>query len=183
MAFANKIIQNPKTGQQLRFIRTSKDTNGEVLEMESTYRSRSIEPAPHYHPNQVEDFRVVAGELTVTINGQTNVLRPGDTLHVPANTIHSMWNASDANTVVNWQVRPALNTEAFFETTFGLASDGKVKENGMPPFLQTVTLARHFSNVFRLAKPPKVIQQVIFGLLSPIARLVGYRPVYQKYLD
>ncbi|WP_461084172.1 cupin domain-containing protein [Spirosoma flavus] len=183
MAFATKIIQNPKTGQRLRFIRTSKDTNGQLLEMESLYRAHSTEPVPHYHPNQTEDFTVLAGELTVRMDGQTSVLRPGDTLHVPENTVHSMWNASDADTVVNWQVRPALNTEAFFETTFGLAADGKVGENGMPPFLQTVALARHFSNVFRLAKPPQAVQQLVFGLLSPVARLVGYKPVYPKYLD
>ncbi|GAB3989550.1 hypothetical protein GCM10028807_14700 [Spirosoma daeguense] len=183
MAFANKIIQNPRTGQNLRFIKTSHDTNGQLLEMESTYRGQSLEPAAHYHPDQTEDFTVLKGELTVQMNGQTTILRSGDTLHIPANTIHSMWNAAKTDAVVNWQVRPALNTETFFEITFGLAADGKVDANGMPAFLQTVSLARHFASVFRLAKPPRVVQELVFSLLSPVAYLAGYRPVYKKYLD
>jgi hypothetical protein len=31
------------------------------------------------------------------------------------------------------EFRPALNTETFFETMYGLARDGKVDENGVPP--------------------------------------------------
>lgn len=183
MAHANKTIRNPKTGQVIRFIRTSRDTNGQWLDMEATFPARSIEPAAHYHPQQDEDFTVVAGELTVQIDRQTKTLRPGDTLHVPRHKVHSMWNGSDAETIVNWQVRPALATEYFFETAFGLATDGKTGPTGRPPLLQTALVARHFSTVYRLAKPPRVIQWVIFGLLAPLAYAVGYRPTYQRYLS
>ncbi len=183
MAFPNKTIRNEKTGQQIRFIRTSRDTNGQQLEMEATFRARSTQPAAHYHPNQAEDFTIVSGELTVQIDGQTNVLKPGDSLHIPQNTVHSMWNASDAETVVTWQVQPALNTEYFFETAFGVANNSKTDANGMPSLLQMALLAQHFSDVFRLAAPPNAIQQIVFGVLSPFAYLAGYRPVYKKYLN
>ncbi len=183
MAHSNKVIRNPQTGQQLRFIQTNRDTNGQLLEMEARFRANSVEPAAHFHPRQAEDFTVLAGELTVEIDGQRKILRQGDTLHVPPNTVHSMWNASTAETLVNWQVTPALDTEYFFETAFGLASDGKVGPTGMPPLLQTALLAQHFSNIFRLAKPPRVVQQIIFGVLTPLAYLAGYRPTYKKYLS
>jgi quercetin dioxygenase-like cupin family protein len=183
MAYTQKIIRNPKTGQQIRFLRTGRDTNGQLLEMEATFAGNSIEPAAHYHPHQAEDFRVVTGELTVQMDGRTKVLRPGDTLHIPRNTVHAMWNASPGEAIVNWQVRPALTTDHFFETAFGLANDGKVGPNGMPPLLQTALLARHFSAVFRLASPPRPIQRVLFSVLSPVAYLAGYRPMYPKYLD
>ncbi|GAB2569131.1 cupin domain-containing protein [Spirosoma areae] len=183
MAFSNKTIHNPKTGQTIRFIRSSHDTGGQLLEMESTFRAHSTKPAAHYHPHQVENFTVLTGELTVQVDGQVKTLRAGDRLHVPQNTVHSMWNASATETTVNWQVSPALNTEYFFETAFGLASDGKVGPTGMPPLLQTTLLANYFSAVFRLAKPSRIIQQVVFGLVSPLAYLAGYRPVYKKYLD
>lgn len=183
MTQTHQILRNPKTGQSIRFVSTGRDTAGQLLHMEATYRAHSTEPAAHYHPHQVEDFTVLAGELTVQIHGQTRTLQPGDTLHVPQNTVHSMWNASDTETRLDWQIRPALDTEVFFRTTFGLAADGRTGPDGMPPFLQTVLLARHFSSVFRLAKPPRLVQQLIFGALSPIAYLAGYRPTYGKYLD
>ncbi|GAB3941499.1 hypothetical protein GCM10028805_04720 [Spirosoma harenae] len=183
MAFSNKIITSPQTGQQIRFLKTTRDTSGQMLEMESTYLTHSTEPVAHYHPYQDEYFTVISGELTVKLKGQVHMLRSGDTLHIPPNLVHSMWNASEAETVVNWQVKPALETEYLLETTFGLASDGKSDSTGKPSILQAALLMRHFADVFRLAKPPKAVQQVVFGLLSPIAYLLGYRATYKKYLD
>ncbi|MBD2755444.1 cupin domain-containing protein [Spirosoma validum] len=183
MAYANKTISNNVTGQTIRFIKTAKDTDGELLEMESTYTAQSTEPAEHYHPKQVEDFTVLSGELTVRIDGKTKTLRPGDKLHVPQNTVHSMWSQTDKNVVVNWQVRPAMDTEYFFETVMGLAQDGKVSAKGMPPILQVVLMVTRFSKVFRLTKPGPVVQKIVFTLLTPLAYLAGYRPTYRKYLD
>lgn len=52
MAFKGKVISNPVTGQQIKFIQTAKDTNCQLLEMESVYAAASKEPPPHYHPYQ-----------------------------------------------------------------------------------------------------------------------------------
>ncbi len=76
MAFKNKEIFNPITKQDNKFLQTSRDTDGQLLEMESTYNSFSKEPAAHYHPYQVEDFTVLTGELTVRIDGRLKVLKP-----------------------------------------------------------------------------------------------------------
>ena len=183
MAVQNKIISNPQTGQEIRFLQTSKDTDGQFLEMETTYRAHSNEPVPHYHPFQREDFRVLAGELSVRITGQLKVLQAGDTLHIPANTVHSMWNNSDNQTVVHWKVHPAMNTEHLLETGIGLATDGKTKANGMPNILQIALMANKYAREYRLIKPPFFVQKVIFLLLTPFAYLLGYRPTYSKYLD
>lgn len=151
--------------------------------MESIYHAASKEPVAHYHPFQDEDFTVLEGQLTVRINGAVRALKAGDTLHIPKNAVHSMWNASTDKTVVNWKVRPALDTEYLLETGTGLAADGKLSKNGQPPLLQVALLAQRFSSCFRLAKPPFAIQKLLFAALAPVARLRGYRAVFQKYLD
>lgn len=183
MAYKNKIIQNTKTGQDIHFIQTGRETNGLLLEMETTYHARSLEPALHYHPVQEEDFIVLAGELTVRIDGRVQQLKTGDRLHVPARKAHAMWNNSDNATVVNWKVRPAKDTDVLLETGTGLANDGKVNKKGMPPILQVALLVSRFSGVFRLAKPSWLLQQFIFVPLIPVAWLCGYRSVYKKYID
>jgi quercetin dioxygenase-like cupin family protein len=183
MASANKIISNPVSGQDIRFIRTGGETRGELLEMESSWQPHSAEPPMHYHPAQSEEFMVIKGELTVRINGITEVLKPGDTLHIPARTVHAMWNNSDGKTVANWKVSPAKDMEHFLETGMGLAKDGRVNEKGMPALLQVALTANRFSHVFRLAKPPFIIQKIIFIVLTPFAWLSGRRAVYKKYLD
>lgn len=183
MAYKGKRISNPVTGQDLLFLQTATDTAGRLLEIESTYHAASKEPVAHYHPNQDEDFTVLQGVLTVRLNGTLRELKAGDALHIPKTAVHSMWNASAEKTVVNWKVRPALDTEHLLETGTGLAADGKLLQNGQPPLLQVALLAQRFSPVFRLAKPPILLQKILFALLAPVARLRGYHAVYQKYLD
>ena len=183
MAYKNKIIRNPATGQHIRFLQTSCDTEGQLLEMESTFAPHSVEPLQHYHPKQHETFTVLEGSLQVRINGRVWVLQAGDTLEIPAKTSHAMWNASDKKAVVNWKVEPALCTEYFLETGMGLAAQGKVNKKGLPPILQTALLAERYKNVFRLAKPPYMLQRAVFKVLAPVAKWKGYKAVYDELID
>jgi hypothetical protein len=76
MAYKNKTICNPVTGQNITFLQTAQDTGGALLEMESVYNSTSKEPVPHYHPAQEEDFTVLEGSLSVKLNGQLRSYMP-----------------------------------------------------------------------------------------------------------
>jgi len=183
MAYKNKIITNPVTGQDIKFLQTSEDTGGTLLEMESTYHSQSKEPPAHYHPHQEEDFKVIEGEITVRIGGQLRTLKAGDSLHIPRNQVHSMWNTSIQKAIANWQTKPALHTEYLLETIMGLARDGKTNKDGRPNILQVALMTLKYSESFRLAKPPYAIQKLVFGLLTPIAYVAGYRPSYNKYFN
>jgi quercetin dioxygenase-like cupin family protein len=183
MAYRNKVLKNPRTGHTIKFIQTAKDTDGQLLEVETSYPSRSIIPPLHYHPYQEEDFLIVKGQMTLRMDGKIMLLKAGDRLHIPRNTPHSMWNSSGSEAVVNWKVQPALDTEHFFETTAGLAADRQLKKNGRPKLFQSVLMANKFSKVFRLSKPPYTIQRIVFAILIPFAYLAGYRPAYAKYFD
>jgi quercetin dioxygenase-like cupin family protein len=183
MAYSNKVISNPQTGQSIKFLQTARDTAGRLLEMESTYLSRSQEPPLHYHPVQSEVFTVLQGELTVLLNGEKKLFRAGQQLNIPPGCRHAMWNESEGITTVNWKVIPAMDTEYLLETGMGLAFNGKTNKNGMPRFLQVVMMASSFEKVFRLAKPPYLIQKLLFTVLKPVALLAGYRGRYKEYID
>src|SRR6185436_11671710 len=128
MAIAGKHIWNKKTKQQTKFLKTSKDTNGELLEMISVYPPQSNEPPPHYHPQQDEYFEVTKGQLTVRLGNELKNLVKGEKLHIAKGQVHSMWNSSGEETEVNWKVVPAMDTEYFLETLTGLANDNKTNE-------------------------------------------------------
>lgn len=183
MAYKNKTIWNPTTGQTIRFLKTAAETKGEFLEMESTFGNQSKEPPLHYHPHQDESFTILAGELVVKINGEIKRFTTGNKFEVPRSTAHAMWNESSAPAVVKWKVVPALNTEMFFENTMGLAMDGKTNAKGMPNILQIALIANRYDNIFRLSKPPFVVQKILFSILTPIAYLAGYKSSYDKYLN
>ena len=183
MAYKGKQISNHKTGQDIKFLQTAKDTGGKLLEMEATYNTHSKEPAAHYHPLQAEDFTVLSGQLTVRIDGQLKVLKQGNTIHIPAGKVHAMWNNTNTTTIVNWKVQPALDTENLLETATGLVMDGKTNDNGMPNIFQLALMANKYTDVFRLAKPAFIVQKILFYILTPFAYLLGYKPTYKKYLD
>jgi len=182
MAYKNKVITNPIIGQNIKFLQTAKDTSGKLLEMEASYGPYSKEPPPHYHPYQEEDFIIVKGQMTARLEGKILLLNEGDTLHIPANTVHSMWNNAGSAAIINWKIQPALSTEYFFENASGLAADKK-RRNRMRSILQRSLLANKYSRVFRVAKPPFFIQKILFTILTPFAWLVGYRSSYARYLD
>ncbi|MDH7462211.1 cupin domain-containing protein [Chitinophagaceae bacterium 26-R-25] len=183
MAYRGKIIRNEVTGQSIRFVVTSKDSKGELLEMVTTYAPHSTPPAAHYHPEQHEEFSVLEGELTVKLDDSIIVLRKGQSIDIPKNSNHSMWNASATKTIVSWKVMPALNTEYFLETATGLANDGKVDTNGRPGLLQVALLASRHRSEFRLSKPSFIVQRILFSILSPVALLVGKKASYPEYIN
>jgi quercetin dioxygenase-like cupin family protein len=166
-------LENPATGQAIVFKQTTGQTGGELLEVETVYQPGSSEPLEHYHPSQAEHFEVLEGTVRVRLGGQERDLRPGETLDVPAGTVHAMWNAGSEPARMLWQTRPALRTERFFEEVWGLAAEGRLTDKGTPGPLQAAVLMREYSDVFRLGKPPAAVQSVAFGILGPIGKLLG----------
>src|SRR5690606_37599057 len=115
MVRSGDVVGNESMTETLRFVRTAADTNGQLLEMEATYKpngtlNRNIQ---HQHPNQDEHFEVRSGQITLLMNGNERVYEAGESFDVPRGTVHVMANVGDEPAVVNWQVRPALGTEHF----------------------------------------------------------------------
>ena len=178
MAHAGDELLNPVSGQRLVFLRTTEDTKGELLEVESSYEAGGQQPPVHYHPAQEERFEVLDGTVEILLDDGTRTLRQGEVLTLPAGSRHSIWSQTGGR--VNWRTRPALKTEAFFELVWGLARDGKVNQSGRPNLLQGAVLARAYQREWRLAQPPYGIQLVLFGVLAPLGRRLGYRASYPR---
>jgi quercetin dioxygenase-like cupin family protein len=163
-------------GERLIFRKTAAETDGELLEMEATYNPNSPRPPLHYHPYQEEQFEVLSGTFRVRINQTENVYETGDSFTVPANTPHWMHNVSEEEGRLRWQIRPAMKSQDFFATMWGLAAEGKTNEDGVPNFLQLAVILREYRHEFRASRPPYALQRVLFALLAPIGRLLGYKP-------
>lgn len=44
----------------------------------------------HYHKQHHETFYVISGRVEWTVNGETHAMSAGDSVHIPANTVHSV---------------------------------------------------------------------------------------------
>jgi mannose-6-phosphate isomerase-like protein (cupin superfamily) len=173
-------IENPITGEQITFIATSGDTDGEAVVIETVVQPDGFVAAAHVHPKQEERFEIVSGTLGLKVGGEEIVAGPGETLTVPAGTPHRFWNAGDDEVRFRCEVRPALQFERLLETMFALAADGKTNGKGMPNPLRLAVIARAHFDVVRLPFPPAFLQRSGLALGAPLGRLLGYSPTYVR---
>jgi len=161
----------------IEFIETTEETNGERVVIEIFYEGTGIMPPTHFHPNQDEHFEVLSGEVLGVVDGKDITLKAGDTLDIPAGTAHQMW--CEEPTKQRWTTSPALKTERFFETMWGLQQDGKTGDGPMPSLPQTALTLRRFSEEFRLSSPPGPLQDLLTLPLAALAKLAGKDAEYK----
>lgn len=181
MARAGDVIEHPVTGERVVWHSVAADTGGDRLELELFAQPGGFVAAAHVHPNQEERFEVVAGKLAMVVDGEERTLGPGDVAVVPPGRPHAWWNAGPVEVRIKGEIRPALRTEHFFETFFGLGRDGKTNRRGLPNPLQLAVLMREYEDEMRLAKPAFVIQRMLFAPLAVIGKAFGYRSRYPHH--
>jgi quercetin dioxygenase-like cupin family protein len=182
MSRAGDMTENPITGE-LALVRVgTEETNGELLIVDVLVRPGGAVTGEHVHSVIDERFTVLHGRIGFRVDGREAIAGPGEKLHVPPGVAHDWWNAGEGEALVQVEIRPGRRFEEMAANLFGLAQDGKTNAKGMPNLLQLAVFAREFEDVLFFTKPPRVVQRALFGLLVPIARLLGYRGSYPRYL-
>ena len=181
MAYAGKVIESPDT--RLVFLKTAGDTEGKLLRFRQFVRAGHAPVPAHIHGSQKERFVVLSGRMGVRSGGQERILEAGEEAVVPPGVPHTFWNASLGDEVLHHvvELRPALDSERFFETVFGLRRDGKLVEGKTPNPLMMAPVVVEYENW--LAGPPVILQKAFFPPLPLLGRLLGYRTSYPRYSD
>jgi quercetin dioxygenase-like cupin family protein len=81
-------------GETLRPLLTN--AMGSAVEVFDTSGPVDSGPPPHVHPWE-EIYVVLEGELEVTVDGESQILRSGSAAHVPAGTPHSYRNVTECH--------------------------------------------------------------------------------------
>ena len=123
-------LENPVTGEVMIFRRTSQETGGTAVLVETIVRPDGFVAAAHVHPYQTERFEVLAGLLGLHLESKELLAWPGDVALVPAGAPHCFWNAGEGEARFLCEVRPALGFESLIETMFRLAAEGKTNRKG-----------------------------------------------------
>jgi len=171
-------IENPVTGERLVFRKTSRETGGQAVVVETFVQPNGFVAAAHVHPRQEERFEILRGSVGFKIGGRKMVAGPGQRLTVPAGTPHKFWNAGEEEAQFVCEVRPALQFESLIETMFALAADGKTNRKGMPNPLRLAVIANSHFDTVQLPFPPAILQRIALGMGAPLGKLLGYEPTY-----
>jgi mannose-6-phosphate isomerase-like protein (cupin superfamily) len=167
-------IANAVTGERLVFRKTSAQTGGAAVVIETFLRPYATGMTTHTHPSQEERFEVLNGSIGFRVGRQQLVAGPGHRLTVQAGTPHRLWNAGEEEAHVLSEIRPALQFEQLLTTLFALAADTRRTRSGAPNLLRlAVILQAHFDTA-RLPAPAAPIQRLGLALAAPLGRLLGY---------
>jgi quercetin dioxygenase-like cupin family protein len=184
MAHRGETIDNPLTGERMKFLKTTADTNGRSFEFEFV-APPGWSVSEHIHPHQQERTQMISGVLSGRVAGEDFRLLQGEIRVVPSGVVHAWRNPSDEEEArFSVEFSPALNMESGFETAWALARDGKATKAGLPKNpLQLVVFANEHKDEVFLTSPPIPVQKALFailGLLAPVGRLLGYRATYPQ---
>jgi mannose-6-phosphate isomerase-like protein (cupin superfamily) len=175
MGKAGELIEFQGTGERILVIQVGDDARGEPFQAELTVAPHGLGPPEHIHPRIEETFEVRSGRLHVRVRSEDHVIGPGERVVVPPGTPHKFWNEADEEARALLQESPALRLLTFHETIYGVQNAGKAN------LLQIAVIAREYRPEVYPARPSLPIQKVIFGILAPIGKLVGYRARYAEY--
>lgn len=161
-------ITNLRSGQRMIFRQTAKDTNGQLLEIE-TFNPPSAEKEPeHIHPKQESSAEVLSGEVRFSINGRVQIVKAGEKIDIPPGVPHYFWNEGPMEAHTIQRFTPALTIEQFLRSYFALANAGKLDNNGMPPLLITSHLGLQHQDDIRVTMPPWIVQKILYTILIPV---------------
>lgn len=178
MARPGDIIENPVIGDRIVFRRTRDETDGELLEFELYAQPSASGPPRHVHRHSEERFEVIQGQLRVEVGDQVMSFGEGEAFTVAPGVAHTWWNDGETEARVQVRLQPEAGMEAFLETMYGLAKDGKTNAQGLPNLLQLAVTASAYRDASYVTTPPLIVQKLLFAVLAPIARRLGYRAEY-----
>lgn len=183
MTKAGDVFENPVTGEY-GYVRVgTEESNGRLVVSDLRVRPGGAVLGAHYHPTIDERFTVLEGQINYMKNGQQGVLKPGESADMPRGTPHDFWNAGTEEARVIVEIRPAARFEEMTITLFGLAWDGKTNKKGMANPLQMAVIGQEFADVVVFLSPPPKVQRVMFAVLAPLGRLLGYKASYPHHRE
>ena len=178
-----EVYENPATGIKAVIQVGTGETDGERLVVDLYARKCGAGSVLHMHPVIYERLTIVSGRVGLAVNGVISIAEVGSTIEIPPGQTHRWWNAGIYEAQVRMDIRPVARFEDLMRNLIGLAQDGKTDTTGMPNLFQLALLAREFKDVIRFSKPSRFVQEVVFSMLVPLARLLGYKGSYSAYLS
>lgn len=117
-------------GDRVSFLLTGAQSNGGCFIVEGM-AAPGGGPPPHLHHFEDETFYMLEGTATFQAGGQTIHAKPGDLIHIPRGTVHSLRNDGDSPARALIIISPAGKTgmQQFFEEAFHATTD----HNATPP--------------------------------------------------
>jgi quercetin dioxygenase-like cupin family protein len=170
----NEIVLNlEKEGEKFTFY-GDPDSKAPAIEFNNVLAPGAKGPEPHVHTVQTETFHVISGIMIARVKGQEDItLNPGEKIVIPPGKVHSFTNGSkDEPLITRIVVEPALDFQWFISESAksAIRNGGSWKDL---PLLEAGHLMWLSRDQQLTAGLPIIIQYLLFGFLSVMARITG----------
>lgn len=166
----NKKIELKATGETITFIKTSKDTKGEFVEVITTLPANGDGPPAHRHVSQSELFEAIEGRLGLDCGDKKIILKPGQSITIPANTLHCCYSVDGTEIKFKGIFSPALSIEYFLTEMFEACNRQNSKD---PSVFDGCYILRQVQGEYYLGEVPTFVQKTIFPMIAFFGKLFG----------
>jgi mannose-6-phosphate isomerase-like protein (cupin superfamily) len=149
------------------------DTNGARSELQITLPPHPATPPPHIHPGQQEAWTVLEGSLDVLVGREWHTLAGGQSMTVPARTVHTFRNRSGENVMFRVVHTPALAFERYLDRLYWLSAMNRIRgSRNLTSLLYSSLLLDTHRHEQVLAGPG---ERAAVRMMAQVARLLRLR--------
>ncbi|HTV99447.1 MAG TPA: cupin domain-containing protein [Streptosporangiaceae bacterium] len=177
-AAAPPVIVNPLSGERIT-IRPA-GTGEDVLDWELVLAPGGRVPSSHAHPEQEERFTVLDGRVRFRVGGRRITAAAGQTVTVPAGTVHHFANASDHPARITVRTTPALSMHALLQTAAALAQEQHAAARRLPSPLALALFMRDFEREVRAPYLPAAVVRAVIRPAAWLASRAGLDGRYRR---
>lgn len=163
-----KLNFGPSMLQTMVITGMSQQTGGQISRVEIELGPEQGGPPAHLHPGQREIYTVEEGELTVTLDGDTRTVASGESIEIPAGSVHRFSNPSGAAVRFTADHLPALRFEEYIRLVHQTVAGRKAT---LPVIMRIVRIESSFPETIL---PPPGPPRLVGKMLSGLGRLAGY---------
>ena len=167
------VIENPATGERVRWHLRSTDTAGRLVRFEMWCAPGGGVTTTHVHPKGDERFEMLTGTVGIHVGDDYREAGPGDTVVIPAGVAHRWRTVGDEPAHVFVELDAPGRFEEQLEVYFTLGRLGHLGSGGRVPLLMAACLVAGDLDTMRLSGMPRAVERVVLGSLAGIARITG----------
>ncbi len=177
MAVKNQILDMTPLGMIFTVVKSKKDTEGKSLDLEWQLlpQCNMVDPLYHVHPEAIETYHIVEGEMEFFVKDKWISAKAGDKLKVDIGVKHAFRNHTDKIVKVYNTHEPAFDMEDYFEDVCKVVElaknrkTNKVSMKNIKTLLLFGTLMRNYRKEIVAVDPPDFLVRI----LGNISKILG----------
>ncbi len=168
MATKNQVLDMTPVGMKFTVLQAAADTGGKSLELhwELLPGCNMKDPLVHIHPQAIETYEVLEGEMEFFVKDKWLSAKKGDKLTVPVGVPHAFRNPTGKTVAVFNTHQPALRMENYFEDVCKVLN--KLTDNRKKAFKMNLramqymsVLMNNYRNEIIAIKPPDAAIKIL----------------------